>query len=246
MNYQNYSQKKNTKLNIIFSIISFFVCVVLVFITGVMFYCNTFLSYYPIDGDSMQPLLNAEGNGGDFVYATKNSDGITYSTVMIYFKEKDMTSPYQQDHKDRNVIKRVIAMAGDNVMIKSTGVRVEGTADDYYAIFIQYGGQGEFVELVEDYIQDKTVYRNMYNQFYISGRLDHKPFSYDDNGNRYLHIEDDEIFFLGDNRLDSWDCLDYGAQKIDPIVGKVEYIIYKGQNRVWQVIAQMLGFLKWK
>ncbi len=235
MQYTPYKKLKSKKTNIIMGIIFTIICIPIVFALGVMFYCNAFLEYYPISGTSMQPLLNASGKDEDHVYITTNKEDITYGDVIIYQKSNDVL-----------VIKRVIAMPGDNIMIKDTGRNQEGTANNYYAIYIQYGGQGEFVELNEEYIENKETYRIIYNQFYYGGDLYNKNFITDENGNKYLHIEDDEIFYLGDNRLNSDDCVDYGPMKYENIVGEVIYIVHGNNFKIIEVIKQILGIYKWK
>lgn len=200
------------------------------FTLGVMFYCNNVLEYYPISGVSMQPLLNPNGINEDYVYIMKGQDNIDYGDIIIYSRK-------MEDNKTRLVIKRVIALAGDNVMIKQN-------KNGQYRLFIQYNSQGEFVEQYESYIEDKSVYESMFTQFYNEGTG--KVFSKDADDNKYLHIDENKIFYLGDNRTSSTDCLDYGAQKCENIIGEVKYIVRKNSQRVWQVIQQILGIYKWK
>lgn len=237
MKYITYQKPKKDIINILSTIVFSIVCLFVAVFIGAMFYCNVALEYYPIKGISMQPLLNANGKDEDYVYMTRNTNNITYNDIII--------TKRTVGGEERFIIKRVIALGGDNIMIKDTGVLQVGTANNYYAIYIQYGGKGEFVELKEDFIEDKSVYREMYSEFYETG-LSNKNFLTDPNGNRYLHIDDDQIFYAGDNRLGSTDCVDYGAMPKVNVQGEVKYIIYANQNRVWQVIKQMLGFYKWK
>ena len=234
MQYSPYKKTTNKKINIILGIIFTVICIPIVFAMGVMFYCNAFLEYYPISGTSMQPLLNASGKDEDHVYITTNISDLSYGDVVIYKKTNDVL-----------VIKRVIAMPGDNIMIKDTGRKEENSANNYYAIYIQYGGQGEFVELVEDYVQDKSSYKSQYYQFYFDN-ISNKNFVTNENGNMYLHIEEDEIFYAGDNRLNSDDCIDYGPMKYDNIVGKVVYIVHGNNFKLIEVIKQILGIYKWR
>ena len=229
MRYASYKKQKRSILSIIASVILSVLLVPLIFSVGVMFYCNSTLDYYPISGTSMQPLLNPNDTNEDYVYVTKDTSNITYNDIIIY--KRDL------GNEERTVIKRVIAMAGDNFMIKQTD-------GGQFAIFIQHSGQGEFILVEENFVQDKNVYQSMYAEFYELGSG--KTFLFDDDGNRYLHIEDDEIFYLGDNRTGSTDCLDYGAQKTKNLIGEVVYIIHKNTNRVWQILVQMFGIYTWK
>ena len=242
MKYAKYVEPKKNKdlIGTISSIVLLVAFLVLAFFVGVMFYCNVALGYYPISGTSMQPLINASGLNTDYVYATYDVSNVTYGDVII-FHHPDAT----QASGYRQVIKRVIALGGDNVMIKNTFRLVENTDQTYYALYIQYGGEGEFVEVDEDYVIDKTSYRSLYfGDFYVDDDHD-KTFLFDEYGNPYIHLEEGQIFYAGDNRLNSNDCFDYGPQEVSNIVAEVRYIIYGGTNRIWQVILQMLGIYKW-
>lgn len=205
-----------------------------IFVTGLMFYCNNFLTYYPIDGGSMRPLLNQNQETGDCAYVTRSADGITYGNVVIYNRNGQTL-----------VIKRIIAMENDNIKIKQKD-------DGEYAIFIQYNSTGDWQELNEEYIYDKTVYESLYKKFYNidnDDKAEHisaSDFLTDESGDKYYHIGEGKIFYAGDNRLGSTDCFNYGAMTKDNLVGKVVYVIHSGEIRVWQVLKQFLGIYKWK
>ena len=241
MKYAKYvAPKKKDYLGIISYVVLFVALVILLFFVGVMFYCNVALSYYPISGTSMQPLINPSGQNTDYVYATSDVSDITYGDVIIFhYPSADEEKGYRQ------IIKRVIALEGDNLMIKNTLRPQENSSWTYYALYIQYGGEGEFVEVEEDYIIDKTSYRILYqDDFYLNDDYN-KNFLRDENGNVYIHVGEGEVFYAGDNRTDSFDCFDYGPQDAENIVAEVKYIIYGGNNRIWQVVLQMLGIYKW-
>ncbi len=241
MKYAKYIKPKKQRdwIGTISSIVLLIAFLVLAFFVVVMFYCNVALGYYPIMGTSMSPLINASGQNTDYVYATYDVSDITYGDVIIFHHpDTNEASGYKQ------VIKRVIALGGDNIMIKDTGRSVPNSTQTYYALYIQYDGEGAFVEVDENYVVDKKSYIEIYNEFYTTENSS-KLFLYDGYGNRYLHIEEGQIFYAGDNRTNSNDCFDYGAQDESNIVAEVKYIIYGGTNRVWQVVMQMLGIYKW-
>lgn len=222
--YKNYKKKEYSVLKAITrAVVSLFLCLVLC-VMGLMFYCNNFLEYYPIQGESMRPLLNQYQDIGDYVYITKTTD-VTYQNVIIYKRP------------DNLVIKRVIAMQNDNIKLKKDD-------DGLYAIYIQYNSTGEWQKLNEEYISDKSVYESTYNKFYNS--LSPGEFQIDDDGDEYYHVDEGEIFYAGDNRENSGDCFNYGSVKTENIVGKVVYIIHSGQLRIWQVMMQFLGIYRWK
>ena len=246
MRYAKYIKPKDKTdiIGIVSSSVLMLVFCILAFFVGVMFYCNVSLGYYPINGESMQPLINASGKNTDYVYASYNLDDIDYQDIIIFHHpDKTAENGYKQ------VIKRVLALGGDNIMIKDTGREVPNTDQTYYALFIQYDGEGEFVEVDEPYIYNKTSYKTLFlNDFFVRDQYN-KNFieTKDENGVvcYYLHLEEGQIFYAGDNRLNSNDCFDYGPQEASNIVAEVKYIIYGGTNKIWQVILQMLGIYKW-
>lgn len=235
MIYKTYKKKHYNVFQYIGMTMLALACILLLFLSGLMFYCNTFLEYHPVDGVSMQPLLNPSGKNEDYVYITRQTNNITYGDVIISLKSNG----------NYLVIKRVIAMGGDNIMIKPTGEFLEGTNDPEYAFFIQYNSQGEWIELDEPYIKDKSVYTYFVKADFEDYSVN-KNFLKTENGELYLHIGDDEIFYAGDNRTNSEDCIDNGPQKLENVIGKVVYIIHGNESRLWQLIKQFLGISEWK
>lgn len=227
--------EKPKRINIWLMTLCIIVCIVILFITGVMLYCNTILGLYPISGQSMYPLLNSSGSDTDFVYLEYDKNHLNYGDVVVYEKKSD----------NINVIKRVIAKSGDNIMVDETKRVDENTGNYIYSIFIQYNGVGDWLEVNEDYIENKSINNYLYIDFYNKTSVN-KKFLTDDQGNKYLHIDDGYIFCLGDNRQNSTDCADYGEAEVENVIGKVKFIIYPNENRIWQVIKQIFGINKWK
>lgn len=222
--YNTYHKKEYKLINSLANSCFILVCTFLVIFTGLMFYCNNFLTLYPVAQVSMMPYINPNGIDEDYVYVTSNTNGITYGDVVICEKGPDL------------VIKRVIAMPGDNLMIK--------LADDgFYSFFIQYSSEGDWVKLEEDYVRDKHVYETSYDVFYNKGD---KIFEVDEDGNKYLHVSEYEIFLAGDNRLFSKDCIEYGSLDTAGLVGEVVYLLHGENFKMFQVFAQFLGFIEWK
>lgn len=229
--YENYKKKPISLTKAILKSIAMLLLALVIFVVGIMFYCNIFLSYYPISGPSMRPLINATYYSGDCAYATPNIKSVTYGDIIIYNR------PPMNGESATYVIKRVIAMGNDNIMIKED--------NGEYAIYLQYNSTGEWKKLEEDYIKDKSSYKGSYEKLYDSSKNTSKIFT-DENGNKYYHIDKDEIFYAGDNRPVSIDCFSYGAMKTERLVAKVVYLIHKGEPRIWQVVMQFLGIYKWR
>ena len=223
MNYELYKRKKITLKRTILMVLALLICGIMLLITGVMFYCNNSLEYYPVKGESMFPLINSNGVDEDYVYANSNIEDITYGDIIIY------------NHNNVLVIKRVIAMANDNITIRQC-------SDGYFGIFIQYNSTGEWVKLEENYIEDKFVYQVLFDDLF-------KPYEgkeiIEGDGFKYIHVGENQIFYAGDNRQNSSDCIDYGPQDCENLIGEVVFLIKENKNRIFQVISQILGITRW-
>ena len=225
MYYQSYKKRPINVWKLIIKSISILFCLLIVLASGLMFYCNTMLEYYPVSQNSMQPLINPNGVDEDYVYISNDTQNLNYKDIIIY------------DHNGTLVIKRIIAKEGDKIMIK----QIE---NGQYRFFIMYKDDTNWIQIEEDYIKNKNVYEYSYFEFYEENY--NKQFYLDDQGNKYLLVEENQIFCAGDNRLNSNDCIDYGAQSVDDVVGNVVYIIHKNQFKIWQILMQFLGITQWK
>ena len=114
---------------------------------------------------------------------------------------------------------------------------------EFYALFIQYNSTGLWEKLEEEYISNKQVYEHTYYELYEQNA--NKTFL-EDNGQKYLHINENEIFCAGDNRFNSNDCFDYGAKNVENITGEVVYLVHGNGIKIFQIIIQVLGFKEWK
>lgn len=121
------------------------------------------------------------------------------------------------------LIKRAIALGGDTV-------KIEGGY-----VYLKKSGETEFIQLEEPYLggQGITFYPNVNN----SG--DTAPTSWE--------VEDDCVFYLGDNRRASHDSrsADFGTCKREQIVGTVSDIAIKlrGINTFFERISQRINDL---
>ena len=210
------NKKSNKALKIIAQILGF------VFLTlcAVVIFFNLTHEYHIVSGSSMVPTLNNGSTDGVFVSKIKS-----YSRGDIIVADKG-----EKDEKGNNifVIKRLIAVGGDKIKIT--------TIDGYCRVVLKIEGEQEVV-LDEPYLLDYSVNNGLNVRFekMISDCL----LSTDEQG--FLEIGQDEIFYLGDNRLVSNDCSVYGPKKKSLVVGKVDYIAYGNTNVYWQVIKQVFG-----
>lgn len=182
--------------------------------------------YYHVYGPSMSPTLNEgvmsseEKKDGVFVSRLKR---VGRGDIVVVDKNKD------SEEKEKFVIKRLIALGGDKIKIARVG-------EVYRVILIKNGEENEII-LDEPYVADLTgnekTYASFVQMLITTNNL------IDDNG--FLKLEEDEIFYLGDNRAYSTDCSVYGPKKKDAIIGKVDYIIHDDTHAYVQVLKQMFG-----
>ena len=92
------------------------------------------------------------------------------------------------------------------------------------------------------YIEDKYVYQIIYEDMLKPG-ID--KVIIEENGLKYIHVGENQIFYVGDNRDNSFDCIDYGPQDCENLIGKVVFLIKENRFRILQVICQLLGITKW-
>lgn len=119
----------------------------------------------------------------------------------------------QKDGK--NLIKRVIAQAGDIVEIKGKDLYINGKKQK------------------EKYIKEPMGYvPNAFDDTYVNTGYDLEHFDY-----KYV-VPANSIYVMGDNRNDSWDSRHYGAFKKDEIfanvlvVTPIPYTVFKYSKRV--------------
>ena len=131
--------------------------------------------------------------------------------------------------KDIFVIKRLIAIGGDKIKISQIDGRCR--------IILILNGTEEQIVLEEPYLLNYSINNSLEDRF--SNMVNNCNLQLDENG--FLQIAQDEVFYLGDNRIVSNDCSVYGPKKRELIVGKVDYIAYGNTNAYWQVIKQVFG-----
>ena len=154
----------------------------------------------------MVPTYNKSG-GQDVVYA--HEDEFTYGDIIII------------NTGDKNIIKRVIGLSGDQIQIKKT--------DGEYHIY------RNGIMLEENYINNisgnATTYYSLYNIFaknqpeYFNGDI--------------MTVGFNEVFALGDNRDVSKDSSMYGNFDYAQVKGKVFYSVHSNENATLSIFFQL-------
>lgn len=220
-------QKEKKSVNI-FKIFGRIIFVMLIALCAVFVFFNITHSYFVVYGPSMTPTLNV-----GVVDAEESKDGVFVSKIKGYSRGDIIVANKNynvEGAKEQFVIKRVIAIGGDKIKIDEQ--------DGFSRILLIKNGDSSPIFLDEPYLEDYSINMQLKDNFmamvYSLGlQLDEMGF---------LTIEENEVFYLGDNRLNSKDCSTYGPKNKNAIVGKVDYIIYGNTNMYGQVIQQVFGW----
>ena len=173
---------------------------------------NITYSIAPVYGESMQPTLN-----NNFVIGDSASQDRVVLNYLKKCNKGDIIIVKRANNSEGYiyVIKRLIAVGGDTVEVKDNG-----------DVFVND------VLLNEDYTNNtkSVTYSNMLEL------KNSKPELF--NGNK-LVVPKNHIFYLGDNRGNSWDCSKYGPVKKSNLIAKVDFIIKSGENIFVSILKQI-------
>lgn len=228
---QYFKQKKDLKIiEILPEALS--IGMFLLFIAAATIFFANF-RYYQIKQVSMKPLFNnyADANISDGVFVRMGADFEVGDIVVLNFEETTL-------------IKRVIATGGDKIAI----VKKEFPSRVEYLVQRIAKGTTVAYTMVEDYInfEDphgmKIVYTT-FTQAVIGSPSATTEVIFDgEKFVTYLVLAEDEVFYLGDNRGNSLDSSKNGPAKVKDVLGKVEIVIWKEQNYLFNVLAYFFGF----
>lgn len=212
---------KKRKGNLALKICARVLSAVFIVLCCLIIFFNFTHEYHLVEGSSMFPTLNYEGNDGVFVSKIK-----PYSRgdiIVVNKGEKDEAG------NDILVIKRLIAVGGDKITIREINNRNR--------IVLIYAGQTTETILDEPYLFSYEANNSLRSKFF--SMIYQKSLDVDDNG--FLTLLEEQIFYLGDNRDVSEDCSVYGPKTTADVIGKVDYIAYGNKHIYWQVIKQVFG-----
>lgn len=163
----------------------------------------------PVYGVSMQPTLNAQGEEyQDTVYINRFASFAKGDIIVI-----------EKESESKNIIKRVIATAGDTVNI------VYNAGLQSYELYVNNVLQNEpYVYGYPTNTQMSATYEN----FEFLKQL--KPELFDAFEN--LVVPQGQVFALGDHRAQSTDSAYDGPYNISSVVGKVDFVVPNGQNQI--------------
>ena len=219
--------KDQKKQNKILKIINSSLFVMLMTVCVLVIFFNVTHDYFIVYGQSMIPTLNVG------VTSAEESKDAVFVSKIKKVKRGDIIVANKnygiENAEEKFVIKRVIALGGDKIKIE--------IINGYERIVLVKMGETEETILEETYLPDYSVNEGLKLRF--DSLVNNNMYQLDEFG--FLTIDDDKVFYLGDNRKNSTDCLSYGPVAKKIIVGKVDYFIYNNKNIVGQVLSQVFG-----
>ncbi len=208
--------------------ITFIICCSFVAVFSFIYTCT------PVSGQSMLPTLNSQKyteSGEEIEDAPQDSVYINRFAEADYGDIIVMVNP-ETSLKNKYVIKRLIAKGGDKVGIAAV-TNESSPAYRTYKVF-RIKKDSNIVEILdESYLSDDV---NMYFPYvYFNEYRNENPKKFEEIetsfGNVwFLKVNENELFYLGDNRALSNDCASYGAVSKDKYVGRVDIIAYESKD----------------
>ncbi len=182
-------------------------CVLLIIISLLILAFNIVFDTNPISGESMQPTYN---------YPNGESQDKAYYSSLFKYERGDIIVVKKVGY---SIIKRLIALEGDLVELKIQD-------DGFYHIFVN----GQIIN--ESYLLDPTQNEHLFETILLnfeSEWLINVDVSTTSTSISFV-VPKNYCFYLGDNRLNSLDCADYGPVLTENITHKVIFVVPDGVN----------------
>lgn len=183
----------------------------------------------PVRGYSMQPTLNMS-------VSDPNIDGdVAYVNRYSSYDINDIVVASVDWWNKGTIIKRLIARPGDNFKIVES--------DNSYLLIVN-GNLLYTREKSGNTLHDLEL-ENYYNSYlaYVNARRSTSSIQLDCEGQEIVVMQENEYFLMGDNWLESEDCLKHGPVASNEIIGKVEMVIPYGENKILSLMKQMLSIV---
>lgn len=205
--------------------------VILLMVVFFMFCAVFWLSFHyakPIQGSSMQPLINNYDTGatGDIAIVS-NKLRYTYDDIIIIDMERSNTTDTFVSEK--LLIKRVIALPGDTILLENLGSE--------YVFMIKKQGESTFHTITSSAEIQTMTSADKAAAFYNQTGWTHKITKNTDGS---ITLPDGYFFFVGDNRNASYDCRNFGPVEMSACVGVVEQILPKDS-----FLNKLFGIINW-
>lgn len=179
-----------------------------------------------VEGYSMYPTLNASAKG---ISGSENTD-IVYIKRTQTFERNDIvvfdaTGLMNEEWDNKNFIKRVIAMPGDEIQF--VALSKPNILNKFYVAF------KVFINGIEI---DESEYSS---EMMMATNVEKSPMYSDLVSGKTITVPADSIFVMGDNRGGSTDSREFGFVKIESVVGVVKIHVANGDNIIHSLIHSM-------
>lgn len=195
-----------------------------------MFVILNFHAYYVVENSSMFPTLNS------------NTSGIN-DTVCINLYEKPQIGDiivikHYNKKDDHALIKRLVAVGGDKI---SFIPQIDNMGDIHYHLARIPKGYENYYFEDESYLPNYSINDKAYDKF--KNLIKNSVNTSFVNGYEFLTIEKEKMFYIGDNRISSYDCLDYGPVKESLVIGRVKFIVKEQKYPFLYLLKYFFGLI---
>lgn len=194
-----------------------FMCILLF---ALSIYFNVTYSVVPVNGLSMYPTLNDSSNYNSVAHYDK----VVLNYIKSYYVGDIIVAKRVESSTEnvKYVIKRLIAVGGDKVKVEEDGsIYVNGNLlNEKYNINSKQITYEKFIRLKNSNIKVDG------NEIFV---------------NDEMVIPKGYVFYLGDNRSNSYDCSNYGPVKESNVIAKVDFIIKDGESNFSSILKQIFG-----
>lgn len=181
--------------------------------------------FFPAEvvGRSMQPTINQSVNQNDRYRDT------VYASSLFKANRSDIVIVDLPERKEEG-IKRLIAIGGDTLSFGDLNL------DNQDKIYLNGG------ELLEPYIKvDNTMCVNSFKAMIKAHKNKNDLEGCTINSDGSITLNKGYCVYLGDNRINSFDCSHFGPQKIEKVLAKVVIIVPYGYNLYSYIFSKIFG-----
>mgnify|MGYP002535886985 CR=1 FL=1 len=184
-------------------------------------------AYFIVKNGSMSPTLNANTHGlNDAVYVNKYADVEVGDIAVV-------------NGQTYSVIKRIVGCGGDKIGFVT---KLNDNGEVIRKLARIPKGLNTYYELDEFYLENDKVNEYAFERFQgLIAKGEKIEFI---DGIAFYAIGENEIFYVGDNRVSSFDCFNYGSVDKQCLIGKVEVIVKEQRFFLLQYLLYTLGIKK--